>query len=238
MLDRDTEQRRLILQELARAGHDRVDGYQRYDVLGEAQKLTKAAIDLGFHRAKEDHAVNIEVPVWPIVLGGEGVGTGYTDITGPSGDFTQASFTSAVTWADAGDHTKTFGKAVFGVWQWNFNLLWTRVVEELHFLPIIMEVLGVTVDNAVSLATILVDGSGAELTRCTYQASYHNFFDAVNSIYVTETTFLPMTYGPDVTEFNGIKVTSTNSDVTALPADVTGKITLQGGLLNHYSQIG
>jgi hypothetical protein len=72
----------------------------------------------------------------------------------------------------------------------------------------------------------LVDHTGAEVSYVEYSATYNVFFDAINSIWVTQCTQSRPVFGPDFQQFSGIQVKSTNDNTAIVPDAVQGNITL------------
>ena len=109
--DYESEQRRLLLQEIANAGHDRVDGYRRHDLRQDAKKFTQASTTIGINTALEEMRLNTETPVNPIILGGATATTeqNYTALL-PFGSGGSPVPYDATAWFNGSDHTQKFSK--------------------------------------------------------------------------------------------------------------------------------
>lgn len=117
--DQHTNERKLLDAYISE-GFDRVDDYRRPDLLEMAHKNQALSLEHGLAFAREQHALNWETPVWPIILGGGEVSTiNYIGTLTPSSD----PATNTV-WADASDHTAVFGKDGY---QDDFNIAIARM---------------------------------------------------------------------------------------------------------------
>jgi len=145
----EEEMQRRWLELNARSAFDRVGDQTRHDLLGMAQKDSEFATNVGAHEMREQNRLNIDNPVWPII--GGGIGSPITSTTVITQTYSTDAITTQTTWANATDHTQTFGTPQGGLWIWDLNLF-------------IAVQLTLDIDVTVFINFDLLDGTGAQLS--------------------------------------------------------------------------